>query len=94
MNKSELSEALATKTGLSKNQATLVVNSQFDGDDGIIAATLKSGSEVTITGFGTFKKAVRAARTATNPSNGQKVQVAAKAVPKFKAGKTLAETLA
>lgn len=93
MNKSELAEALASKCGLSKNQAAQVVTALFDGESGIVAATLKGGGEVNLQGFGTFKVTTRAARTAINPKTKQKIAVPAKSAPKFKAGKTFAESI-
>lgn len=88
MNKTELAEALAGKTGISKNQAYDVLNHLFS-DNGLIPTTLKAGGDVTIQGFGSFKVAQRAARLATNPATGGKVQVPAKNAPKFTAGKSL-----
>ena len=94
MNKSELAESLATRVGLTKAQAAATVSAIFDGGDGLIVSSLKSGGEVALQGFGTFKVASRAARTATNPATGGKIQVAAKKVAKFKPGKNLVESIA
>lgn len=94
MNKSEMAEALATKTGLTKSQATATVSAIFDGGDGLIVSTLKSGGEVALQGFGTFKVATRAARVATNPATGGKIDVPAKNVPVFKVGKNLKDSVA
>jgi DNA-binding protein HU-beta len=93
MNKSEMADALATRTGLNKNKALEVVCAIFD-EDGLIAGTLKKGGDVAITGFGTFKVNNRAARTAMNPITKAKMQVAAKRVPKFSAGKNLKSAVA
>ena len=94
MNKSDLSDALAAKLGLTKSAAVDVIATLFDGESGIIAETLKAGGEVSLQGFGSFKRATRAARVATNPATGSKINVAAKSVAKFKAGKNLAQTVA
>lgn len=93
MNKSELTEALAANTGLPKSTAANVVAALFDGD-GIIAATLKGGNEVNITGFGSFKVHTRAARQGINPATKAKIQIAAKNALKFKIGKNLGEAIA
>ncbi len=93
MNKSELAEALATKTGLTKAQAVNAVNAIFN-TDGLIISTLLGGEEVNVTGFGAFKVATRAARVATNPATGGKIQVPSKKAPKFTAGKSFKDAVA
>lgn len=93
VNKSELAEALATKTGLSSRQAADAVNAIFS-TDGIIISTLQGGGEVNVTGFGAFKVTTRAARVATNPATGGKINVPAKKAPKFSAGKSLKDAIA
>jgi len=66
----------------------------FDAFMDITTETIKSGNEVTLTGFGTFMAKERSARTGVNPQNpSQKIQIAAVRVPKFKAGKSLKDAL-
>lgn len=91
MNKTELCAKLAKKTGLTKAQATDVANALFDTEpgQGIIAVELDAGRGVTIPGFGTFDTAHRNAREGRNPQTGQAIQIAARTVPTFKAGKGL-----
>jgi DNA-binding protein HU-beta len=91
MNKTELCAKLSKKTGLTKAQATEVVNALFDTEpgQGIIAVELDAGRAVTIPGFGTFDTARRKAREGRNPQTGQSIQIAARTVPTFKAGKGL-----
>ena len=90
MNKMELAEALAEKTGMGKSDAEKALNAVVD----LITEQLKSGHEVTITGLGSFSVSARAARTGVNPQNPtQKIQIAATKVPKFKAGKSLKEAV-
>ncbi|NNE69858.1 MAG: HU family DNA-binding protein [Rhodothermales bacterium] len=93
MTKTEMSEKLAKKTGLSKAKAAEVVNCIFDTDPGhgIIAVELDAGRSVTIPGFGTFDTARRKAREGRNPQTGATIQIAARTVPTFKAGKGLKE---
>lgn len=90
MNKLELIEQLASKTSLERKQAESAVNGLVD----LITATIKSGGEVTITGFGTFSSKRREARMGVNPQKPEeKIQIPAVVVPKFKAGKTLKDAL-
>jgi len=90
MNKAELIEHLATKAQLTKKQ----VEELIDGFVETVETTLKSGGEVTITGFGTFLAKQRAARMGVNPQHPtEKMQIPAVVVPKFKAGKGLKDSL-
>ena len=89
MNKAELVDVVATKTGLAKRQSEDTVNLIFD----TIISMLKSGGEVTITGFGTFESRERKGRMGVNPRTGVKMQIPSVRVPKFKAGKTLKDAL-
>ena len=90
MNKVELADAVAQKTGMSKADAEKALSAMVD----VVSEELKSGREVSITGFGSFSVSNRAARTGVNPQNPtQKIQIAATKVPKFKAGKGLKEAV-
>ncbi|MEO5876172.1 MAG: HU family DNA-binding protein [Streptosporangiaceae bacterium] len=81
MNKRELVDALSERLG-SKKAAAEAVDAILD----TIQSTVAKGEKVAITGFGSFEKADRPARTARNPATGNAIQVAATSVPKFKAG--------
>ncbi len=85
MNKSELAERLADRTGMSKAAAKDAVDGVFD----TIGEALANGEEARILGFGTFGTRNRPARTARNPRTGESLSVAASTVPVFKAGNTL-----
>lgn len=85
MNKGELIESIATGSDVSKAQAERMLNNLLTTIEG----ELKRGNDVQIVGFGTFKVAARAARTAKNPQTGAPVKVAARKVPKFTPGKAL-----
>lgn len=90
MNKTELIDVIAAKGEVPKRQAELML----EGLLGTIISTLKSGGEVTLTGFGTFSARKRAARMGVNPrSPGEKIQIPEVTVPKFKAGKALKDAL-
>ena len=82
MNKSELIEALATKTDVSK----VAAGKSIDAIVAIITAQVAKGNDVTLIGFGTFKPSKRAARTGKNPKTGEALKIAATTVPTFKAG--------
>jgi len=90
MNKTELIEALADKTGLAKSEAEKAINAFVE----IVTDQLKAGGEVTLTGFGSFMAKRREARMGVNPQNpSEKIQIPAVTVPKFKAGKSLKDAL-
>ena len=89
MNKTELIEAVASKSELSKKDTENIINAFTS----IITDTLVNGNKVSITGFGTFDVVERAARTGRNPQTGETIQIAASKSPKFKAGKTLKDAV-
>lgn len=90
MNKAELSDKIAERTSLAKKQ----VEGVLDAFESITIETLKTGGEVTLTGFGTFLSRRREARAGVNPRNpSERIQIGAVTVPKFKAGKTLKDAL-
>ena len=89
MNKNELVSAVSGSAGLSKSDATKVVNSIFDN----ITSSLRGGNEVRLIGFGTFSVAQRKATTGRNPRTGETIQIAARKQAKFKAGKALKEAV-
>ena len=89
MNKSDLVDALADRTGMTKAEASRATDALFSTDDGIIVKALKKGNRVQITGFGTFEAKSRKARTGRNPRTGQTIRIAATKTPSFRAGKGL-----
>jgi len=82
MNKSELIEALAERAELSKAKAGATLDALLD----IVTGAVAKGQSVALIGFGTFKSALRAARTGKNPKTGAPLKIDAKSVPKFTAG--------
>ncbi len=56
-----------------------------------MSSALARGGRIEIRGFGSFALNYRPPRTGRNPKSGDKVQVPAKYVPHFKAGKELRE---
>ena len=89
MNKSEFISAIATST----QKTTADVKPIIDAALAIITETLATGTSITLPSFGTFEVRDRAATTARNPRTGETVEVAAKKVPGFKAGKGLKEAV-
>ena len=55
--------------------------------------TTHAGDHVELRGFGSFRLRHRQARAGRNPRTGDTVQIAAKAVPTFAAGKAFQETV-
>ena len=91
MNKSELVDALASATGMTKADASRTVDALFNPSSGIISSALRGDSRVQITGFGTFEAKHRKARMGRNPRTGQSIYIAATKTPGFRAGKGLKE---
>ena len=95
MNKTELTEQLAKKTGLTKTAAKRAVDAIFSTAprEGIIAQAVSSGDRVQITGFGTFERRKRKKRTGRNTQTGESITIAAAKYPAFTAGKSLKERI-
>lgn len=89
MNKSELVEAIANGSGVTKAAASKVLDVFMT----TVTDALKSGDQVVLPGFGSFSTGLRSARTGRNPQTGQTIQIKASRVAKFKAGKTLKEAV-
>ena len=88
MTRSDLIVKLAERySQLLAQDAELAVNVILDS----MAATLTTGGRIEIRGFGSFALNYRPPRLGRNPKSGDKVQVPAKYVPHFKAGKELRE---
>nr|WP_298726380.1 HU family DNA-binding protein [uncultured Steroidobacter sp.] len=89
MNKAELIDAVSSKTGLQKAEATRAVDAVFDA----VTGALKAGDSVSLLGFGTFVVKARAARTGRNPRTNEPIEIPATKVPGFKAGKALKDAV-
>lgn len=89
MTKADLVNAMAEKAGLNKTEAEEALKAFIE----TVTGALKSGDKVALVGFGTFSVGERAARTGQNPQTGQKIEIAAAKVPKFKAGKALKDAV-
>ena len=87
--KGDLVSAIAKKAGLTKKAAADALEAFISS----VTGELSSKRSVTITGFGTFKTADRAARKGVNPQTGASINISARTVPTFKAGKNLKEAV-
>ena len=85
MTKSDFVDRVASESGLSKKDAGTAVDAVIS----TIETALKSGDEVSFTGFGKFHVAKRGAREGRNPRTGETMQIAASNVPRFTAGSGL-----
>jgi DNA-binding protein HU-beta len=83
--KAEFVDQVAAKSGLSKKDAGTAVDAVISS----IEDSLKSGDEVSFTGFGKFHVANRGAREGRNPRTGETMTIAASRVPRFTAGSGL-----
>ena len=89
MNKSELIDAMAKESGLSKKDSEKALKAFKD----TVTATLKKKDKVQLVGFGTFETKSRAARTGRNPQTGKEIKIKASTAPVFKAGKALKDAV-
>ena len=89
MNKAELVAKISQDNDLSKAAAEKILKSVIEG----IESALKNGDSLTLVGFGTFSVVDRATRNGRNPQTGASIQIPAKKVVKFKAGKSLNESI-
>ncbi|GAB1120588.1 MAG: HU family DNA-binding protein [Shewanella algae] len=89
MNKSELMTRIAYDSDLTQKEAAAALNALTAA----ITHALVEGQVVALAGFGTFRVSARRARQGRNPLTGEALVIPAKAVPTFKAGKSLKEAL-
>jgi DNA-binding protein HU-beta len=89
LNKTELINAVAERSGLTKKAANDAVEAVLES----ITNALANGEKVTLVGFGTFEVRERAARKGVNPATGEPIDIPAAKVPAFKAGKALRDAV-
>lgn len=90
MNKTELIEAVATRSNTTKTETTTMLNGLLE----VIQETIASGNDVQLVGFGTFSVTERAGREGRNPATGETITISSKKVVKFKPGKVLSDAAA
>ena len=89
MNKTELIDAIAAQSDISKAAAGRALDAAVES----ITGALKNGDSVSLIGFGTFYVGERAARTGRNPRTGKTLEIKAAKSPKFRPGKGLKDAL-
>ena len=89
MTKADLVDDVANAAELTKKDAERLVEIVFDS----IIQSLNKGEKIELRGFGSFRVRGRGARRGRNPKTGEPVNIPAKRVPYFKAGKELKELI-
>jgi DNA-binding protein HU-beta len=89
MNKTDLVNNIAAKSGMSKKDVEAVLN----GFLGEVTEALSKDDKVQLIGFGTFETRKRSGRTGRNPQTGKAINIPASKVPAFKAGNKLKEAI-
>ncbi|MCQ2193141.1 MAG: HU family DNA-binding protein [Paludibacteraceae bacterium] len=85
MNKSELVDAIAAASQLTKADSEKALNAFMDA----VKGALKKNDSIALVGFGTFSTTVKAAHEGINPATKAKIQIPEKTVAKFKASSKL-----
>jgi len=89
VNKSEFIAAIADEMKSTKADASRSLDAVLN----VVRQVLRSGQDLRLVGFGTFKVASVPAKEVRNPQNGQKIKVPACKRPKFVAGKELKKSV-
>ncbi|MEH1869003.1 MAG: HU family DNA-binding protein [Nostoc sp.] len=90
MNKSELVDAVAAKTNITKKQADEVISAFLS----VVTEAVANGEKVTLIGFGSFERRERSEREGRNPKTNEPMTIPATKVPAFSAGKQFKEKVA
>ena len=90
MTKQDLIDIVAEKAGLTKKETGAVLDIILS----TVTETMKRGEKVSLVGFGTFEAKTRKARQGRNPATGEIIEIEARTVPSFKAGRALKDALA
>ncbi|HEX3044408.1 MAG TPA: HU family DNA-binding protein [Bacillota bacterium] len=89
MNRTDLIDKIAKATKLTKKDSDKALTAII----GAISGALAKGNKVQLIGFGSFEVRKRAARKGRNPQTGKEINIAARKVPVFKAGKALKDAV-
>lgn len=89
MNKTDLINNIASKSGLTKKDVEKVLNTFLNE----VSDALAAGQKVQLIGFGTFETRTRSGRVGRNPQTGKTINIPASKVPAFKAGNKLKEAV-
>jgi DNA-binding protein HU-beta len=87
MNKGELVDKIAEKSGVTKKQADAILTAALES----IIEAVSDRQKVTLVGFGTFESRERKEREGRNPKTGETLTIPATTVPAFSAGKLFKE---
>ena len=89
MNKAELIDAIAAESKLTKGDSRKALDAFIKA----IGDLLKKGDRIALIGFGSFSFTKREARIGRNPQTGKPLNISARNVCKFKAGRELSEAV-
>ncbi len=89
MSKDDLVRKLATDVGINLQQAKEALSSVLNS----ITLSLEEGEKISFVGFGSFSVKDRPARSGRNPKTNEPMEIPAKKVPVFKAGKNLKDAV-
>ena len=89
MNKKQLIERMVEHTDSPKSEA----EKHLEAFTAAVSGALKAGEEVQLPGFGKFYVREQKAREGRNPQSGEKMNIPARKVPAFKAGKSFKESI-
>ena len=84
MNKAELVEAIVAESGATQNTVAEVLKAFED----VVVGNVSKGEKIVLSGFLSFERVERKARTARNPQTGEAIQVKASRAPKVSIGST------
>jgi DNA-binding protein HU-beta len=86
-------EEIIAQMAADADTTKVAAKAALDSFIGCVTKTLKKGGKVSLVGFGTFSVSKRAARVGRNPQTGAAINIAARKVARFKAGKGLADSV-
>jgi DNA-binding protein HU-beta len=84
VNKAELVDAIVAESGASKGAVSDVLRAFED----VVVGQVSKGEKIVLSGFLSFERVDRKARTARNPQTGEAIQVKASKAPKVTIGST------
>lgn len=89
MNKQNFVKRLSTNTGASQAQSKEFLDAFLD----TVTEVLAEGEDITFVGFGKFSVVERAERVGRNPQTNEEILIPARLAPRFKAGKSLKDSV-
>ncbi len=84
MNKAELVDAIVAESGATKSTVAEVLRAFEE----VVVSNVSKGEKIVLSGFMSFERVDRKARTARNPQTGEPIQVKASKAPKVSIGST------